>query len=80
MITQDILTLEIHKLTQAQFDSAAESGSLSETALYLTPEEAIDLTIYATRDGLDPTGAIEAAGGIIAWINANYDNAEEMSY
>ena len=28
----------------------------------------------------DPDDSIKAAGGIAAWITANYDNAEEMSY
>ena len=39
MITENLSTLKIHKLTQAQYDRELENGNIDETALYLTPEE-----------------------------------------
>lgn len=39
MITTNLSTLKIHKLTQAQYDTAVENGNIDENALYLTPEE-----------------------------------------
>lgn len=39
MITQNLLTLKIHKLTQEQYDRELEAGRIDENALYLTPEE-----------------------------------------
>ena len=39
MITENVSTLKIHKLTQAQYDRELEAGNLDETALYLTPDE-----------------------------------------
>ena len=41
MNTENLSTLKINKLTQAQYDRALEAGKLEEYALYLTPEEAI---------------------------------------
>lgn len=41
MITENLSTLKIHKLTQAQYDRELEAGNIDESALYLTPEEEI---------------------------------------
>ena len=37
MITENLSTLKIHKLTQEQYDRAAAAGNLETDALYLTP-------------------------------------------
>lgn len=50
MITDNLSTLKIHKLTQAQYDRELAAGNIDETALYLTPEVEIDLSEYATKD------------------------------
>lgn len=42
MITNNISTLKIHKLTQAQYDRELAAGNIDETALYLTPDETPD--------------------------------------
>ena len=39
MISENISTLKIHKLTQTQYDRELEAGNIDEFALYLTPEE-----------------------------------------
>lgn len=39
MITTNLSTFKINKLTQAQYDTAVENGNIDENALYLTPEE-----------------------------------------
>ena len=39
MITENLSTLKIHKLTQAQYEREVEAGRIDENALYLTPEE-----------------------------------------
>ena len=39
MITENLSTLKIHKLTQEQYDRALEAGNIDESALYLTPEK-----------------------------------------
>ena len=53
MITENLSTLKIHKLSQAQYDRALEAGRIDENALYLTPDEEIDLSNYATIEQLN---------------------------
>lgn len=53
MITENLSTLKIHKLTQAQYDRELEAGNIDENALYLTPDEEIDLTQYVTVEELN---------------------------
>lgn len=52
MITNNLSTLKIHKLSQNQYDREKAAGNLDSTALYLTPDED-DLSIYATKYELD---------------------------
>lgn len=39
MITENLSTLQIHKLTQAQYDRELAAGNIDESAIYLTPDE-----------------------------------------
>lgn len=41
MKTENLSTLKIHKLTQAQYEREREAGRLDAGALYLTPDETI---------------------------------------
>lgn len=41
MITENLSTLKIHKLTQEQYDRELAAGRIDESALYLTPDEEI---------------------------------------
>ena len=59
MKTEFLSSLKIHKLTQEQYDRELSAGTIDETALYLTPEEDIDLTPYAKLSDLDLKAAIE---------------------
>lgn len=47
MIVENISTLKIHKLTQEQYEREYEAGNIDENALYLVPDEEIDLSPYA---------------------------------
>ena len=54
MITTNIPTLQIHKLTEEQYEAAKFAGTLDENALYMTPDEGsggniISITIPAGR-------------------------------
>lgn len=53
MITENLSTLKIHQLTQKQYNREFESGTIDKNALYLTPEEAIDLSNYVTLEQLN---------------------------
>lgn len=51
MITENLSTLKIHKLTQEQYDRALAAGTLEDNALYLTPDD--DSNQYATVEQLN---------------------------
>lgn len=51
MQTENVSTLKIHKLTQAQYDREAAAGTLDEYALYLTPDEDSNPIITTTGTG-----------------------------
>lgn len=53
MITENLSTLKIHKLTKAQYDRAVTNGTIDANALYLTPDEEVDLSGYATIEQLN---------------------------
>lgn len=57
--TEDVTTLKIHKLSQEQYDNLVANGDIDESALYLTPDEQIDLTPYATIEQLDTKAEVE---------------------
>lgn len=42
LITENLSTLKIHKLTQEQYDRELAAGRIDENALYLTPDEKVD--------------------------------------
>jgi hypothetical protein len=43
LITENLSTLKIHKLTQAQYERELEAGNVDANALYLTTDEAVSL-------------------------------------
>ena len=54
-LTENLSVLQIHKLTEDQYQQILESGNVDETVLYLTPDEEIDLSGYATEEYVDKT-------------------------
>ena len=53
MIKENLSTLEIHQMTRAQYNREEEAGNLDKHAIYITPDEEINLTPYATIDYVD---------------------------
>lgn len=54
MITENLSTLKINKLTQAQYDRELEAGNIDENALYLTPDETTpktELVLNSSTEG-----------------------------
>lgn len=51
MITENLSTLKIHKLTQAQYDRELAAGNIDKSALYLTPEASPDWNASEGEDG-----------------------------
>ena len=54
MITENLSTLIINKMSKAQYDRELAAGNIDENALYLIPDNGddIDLSIYATKEEL----------------------------
>lgn len=44
MITTDLTTLKINKLTKAQYETALAAGNINENELYMTPESEAEST------------------------------------
>lgn len=64
MITNDVSTLKIHKLTQAQYDRELAAGRLDENALYLTPDEDIEIAdVVGLQASLD--AKFDKSGGTV---------------
>lgn len=60
MITENLSTLKINKLTQIQYDRELAAGNIDTNALYLTPDEGIDMNAIkiAMLDFMYPVGHI----------------------
>lgn len=59
MLTENVSTLKIHKLTKAQYERELAAGNIDAYALYLTPDEEIDLSGYATIEQLNNKAGTE---------------------
>ena len=56
MITENLSTFQIHKLTKEQYDRELAAGRINEKALYLTPDEQITLEDIGAMSATNPTG------------------------
>jgi hypothetical protein len=74
LIAENLSTLKIHKLTQAQYDKAKEAGNIDKNALYLTPDEETDVPVYSING---KTGVVTLTA---AEISALPLNAEVVLY
>lgn len=49
MITENLSTLKIHQMTQAQYDRESKAGNLEAYSIYLTPDEAQSLNLVSSE-------------------------------
>lgn len=76
MKTDNLSTLKIHKLTQAQYERELAAGRIDENALYLTPDtENPELTEENALKILMEIGAVEPAGTEDGKIYINTDGS-----
>lgn len=69
MITTNLSTLKINKLTQEQYDAAKTAGTLKEEELYLTPATAAAAGPVITYGTTDLTaGTSELAEGTFYFV------------
>lgn len=73
MITENIPTLKVHKLTQEQYDTARQNGTLDNNSIYLTPTEIKD---YALRSDLKAVDAkCDGKQDVLSWDSAPIANS-----
>ena len=48
MITENLSTLQIHKLTQEQYNRELGNGNIDANAIYLTPNEVLEIELGGT--------------------------------
>jgi hypothetical protein len=77
MITENLSTLKIHKLTQAQYDRELAAGNLDPTAMYLTPDEAPDTTLSIDGRPADAKAVGEALANLAAAAKEIYAQNDE---
>jgi hypothetical protein len=80
LITENLSTLKIHKLTQAQYERELEAGRIDPNALYLTPDgggnSTIDLTGYATEEWVQDE--FQPKGEYLTEVPAGYAKTEDI--
>ena len=73
MITENLQTLKIIKLTQEQYNREASEGRLDANALYLTPDEEVDLSGYVTTSQLNEKADAEHTHNDIYYTEGEVD-------
>ena len=73
MITENLSTLKIHKLTQAQYDREVEAGNIDPNALYLTPDEEANIEVDTSLTQSGRAADAKAVGDALA-LKADADN------
>lgn len=78
MITENISTLKMHKLTQEQYNREFINGNIDEKAIYLVPEEERvgNLSDLKTND---KTSIVDAINELTNAINGLYDLINSLS-
>lgn len=66
MFTELLSTLKIHKLTQSQYDRELVAGNIDENALYLTPDDGVNIKIDATLTQEGAAADAKAVGDALA--------------
>lgn len=61
MITTDLTTLKINKLTKAQYEAALAAGTVSENELYMTPESEAGNDVFVAEFDVTPYEDVDNA-------------------
>ena len=68
MITEDLSTLTIHKLTQEQYERELAAGNIDPSALYLTPDNGDNGVYVQNEEPIDvPDGSL--------WVDMDEDGS-----
>ena len=75
MITENISTLKIHKLTKEQYERELAAGRIDENALYLTPDESN--SDYVDLDSDQTVAGVKTFSNGIKLGNATLNYSED---
>lgn len=75
MITKNLSTLKINKLTQAQYERELEAGNIDENALYLTPD---DEDYVATAKTYTDEAVAAVKNDLLNGAGTAYDTLKEL--
>ena len=78
MITENLSTLKIHKLTQKQYDRELSAGNIDENALYLTPDE-VNGNFVVNEDGTIISPYIDALIARISTLETKVEALEAQN-
>ena len=79
MITQNLPTLKIHKLTQEQYDREFAAGRIDPNAIYLTPDEGNSAGGYFSEDTNGNITLSDGAGNTVLQSTGNGFAANAIS-
>ena len=81
MITENLSTLKIHKLTQEQYDRESAAGNLDENALYLIPEDTFHTHTVANISDLTATATeLNYMDGVTSNVQTQLDKKIDIDY
>lgn len=83
MITENLSTLKLHKLTKAQYERELAAGRIDANALYLTPDDSSEAFANAELITIADIDEICADDDVNALINAKIaeiPTAEEVEF
>lgn len=72
MVTDNLSTLKIYKLTKEQYERKLEAGEIDENAFYFTDEKSSDVSIDDTLSVSGAAADAKAVGDAIAAMNYIY--------
>lgn len=79
MITENLSTLKIHKISQAQYERELEAGRIDGNALYLTPDdnsEMLEDVVYAAEESVDTSAEVINADTLGGYSSSDFRHSD----
>ena len=76
MITENVSTLKIHKLSKEQYDREVANGRLENNAIYITPDDGAELTVADISDLTATATELNYVDGVTSNIQTQLNNKQ----